>query len=392
MITSGLDCDRQTGVENLRRRASENPDAFWGEQGRILDWIKPYSVVSNARFTGGVDISWYEDGILNVAANCIDRHLAERGDQTAILWEGDDPSEHRAITYRELRDEVCRLANVLKAFGVERGDRVTIYLPMIPEAAFAMLACARIGAIHSVVFGGFSAESLANRINDCDAHVVITADGGFRGGKHTGLKSNVDKALEHCPRVETVLVVRRTGEPVVWVEGRNIWYHEAVARAAPTCTPEPMGAEDPLFILYTSGSTGKPKGVLHSTGGYLVYAALTHREIFDYRPGDVYWCTADIGWVTGHSYIVYGPLANGATTLLYEGVPTWPDCGRFWQVVDKHQVSIFYTAPTVIRSLMREGEEPVQRSSRASLRVLGSVGEPINPEAWLWYHRVVGAV
>ncbi|GGF31062.1 acetyl-coenzyme A synthetase [Aliidongia dinghuensis] len=377
--------------ERLYRRSVEEPDAFWAEQGKIVDWIKPFTKVKNTQFTGDVSIKWFEDGVLNASANCIDRHLATRGDQTAIIWEGDDPAQSRHITYRELHEQVSKLANVLKARGVKKGDRVTIYLPMIPEAAFAMLACARLGAIHSVVFGGFSPDSLVGRIQDASSTVLITADEGVRGGRKVPLKANADVALKSCPEVSTVLVVRRTGGQIAWDASRDVWYHEALATASADCPPEPMGAEDPLFILYTSGSTGKPKGVLHTTGGYLVYAALTHREIFDYRDGEVYWCTADVGWVTGHSYILYGPLANGATTLMFEGVPNYPDAARFWQVVDKHKVSIFYTAPTAIRALMREGLEPLERTSRQSLRLLGSVGEPINPEAWLWYHEHVGA-
>ncbi|MDG3440699.1 acetate--CoA ligase [Nitrospirillum amazonense] len=379
-----------TKYQQMYDRSISDPDGFWGEHGRRLDWIKPYTKVKNTSFTGDISIRWYEDGVLNACANCVDRHLPARADQTAILWEGDSPSEHKHITYSELYDNVTRLANVLKARGVKKGDRVTIYLPMIPEAAYAMLACARIGAVHSVVFGGFSPDSLKDRVQDCGSTVVITADEGLRGGRKVGLKVNADQALKACPGVDTVIVVRRTGGAVNWVEGRDIWYHEALAAASPDCPPEPMNAEDPLFILYTSGSTGKPKGVLHTTGGYLVYASMTHQYVFDYHEGDVYWCTADVGWVTGHSYILYGPLANGAVTLMFEGVPNYPDSGRFWQVIDKHKVNIFYTAPTAIRALMREGEGPVKRHSRKSLRLLGSVGEPINPEAWLWYHSVVG--
>ncbi|MEE3625874.1 acetate--CoA ligase [Nitrospirillum sp. BR 11752] len=379
-----------TKYQQMYDRSISDPDGFWGEHGRRLDWIQPYTKVKNTSFTGDVSIRWYEDGVLNACANCVDRHLPARADQTAILWEGDSPSEHKHITYSELYDNVTRLANVLKARGVKKGDRVTIYLPMIPEAAYAMLACARIGAVHSVVFGGFSPDSLKDRVQDCGSSVVITADEGLRGGRKVGLKVNADQALKSCPSVDTVIVVRRTGGAVNWVEGRDIWYHEAVAAASPDCPPEPMNAEDPLFILYTSGSTGKPKGVLHTTGGYLVYASMTHQYVFDYHEGDVYWCTADVGWVTGHSYILYGPLANGAVTLMFEGVPNYPDSGRFWEVIDKHKVNIFYTAPTAIRALMREGEGPVKRHSRKSLRLLGSVGEPINPEAWLWYHSVVG--
>ena len=375
-------------------RSVTDPEGFWAEHGRRLDWIRPYTRVKDVDYGTGpgseVRIRWFEDGQLNVAANCIDRHLADKADRTAIIWEGDSPSDSRSITYRELHDQVSRLANVLKARGVKKGDRVTLYLPMIPEAAYAMLACARIGAIHSVVFGGFSPDSLRDRILDCGSHTVITADEGLRGGRKVPLKANADKALAQCPDVHTQIVVRRTGGAVAWQDGRDVWYHEATAHIAPDCPAEPMDAEDPLFILYTSGSTGKPKGVLHTSGGYLVYASMTHQYVFDYQPGEVYWCTADVGWVTGHSYIVYGPLANGATTLMFEGVPSYPDASRFWQVVDKHQVAIFYTAPTAIRALMREGEEPVRRTRRTSLRVLGSVGEPINPEAWLWYHSVVG--
>ncbi|MBV9861378.1 MAG: acetate--CoA ligase [Alphaproteobacteria bacterium] len=374
----------------MYERSLADPDGFWGEHGKRLDWFRPYTRVKNASFTGDVRIRWYEDGTLNVCVNCVDRHLATRGEQTAILWEGDDPGEDRRVTYRELHEQVCRFANVLKGQGVKKGDRVTIYLPMIPEAAVAMLACARIGAIHSVVFGGFSPDSLAGRIQDCASAVLITADEGLRGGRKVPLKRNADAALQNCPEVATVIVVRRTGGTIDWVAGRDLWYHEACAAAPADCPPEEMSAEDPLFILYTSGSTGKPKGVLHTTGGYLVYTSMTHEYVFDYRDGEVYWCTADVGWVTGHSYILYGPLANGATTLMFEGVPNYPDPSRFWQVVDKHKVSIFYTAPTAIRALMREGEEYVRKTSRRSLRLLGSVGEPINPEAWLWYYDHVG--
>ncbi len=368
-----------------------DPVAFWAREGHRLDWSRPYTRVKDVSFDAEtLHIDWYADGQLNVSANCIDRHLPARADQTAIIWEGDDPAESKHITYAELHDHVCRLANILKNKGVRKGDRVTIYLPMIPEAAYAMLACARIGAIHSVVFGGFSPDSLANRIVDCDSALVITADEGLRGGKKVPLKANVDAALKQCPGVKSVLVVKRTGGTVAMTPGRDTWLDDEAQNAGLACAPEPMGAEDPLFILYTSGSTGKPKGVLHTGGGYLVYAAMTHQYVFDYRDGDIYWCTADVGWVTGHSYIVYGPLANGATTLMFEGVPNYPDASRFWQVIDKHKVNIFYTAPTAIRALMREGEALVTKTSRASLRLLGSVGEPINPEAWLWYHRVVG--
>ncbi|MCR6629319.1 MAG: acetate--CoA ligase [Magnetospirillum sp.] len=371
-------------------RSVNDPEGFWGEHGKRIDWIKPFTQVKDVSYSGDVHIKWFADGTLNVAANCLDRHLATRGDQTAIIWEGDDPNESKHVTYRELHAQVCRLANVMTDLGIKKGDRVTIYLPMIVEAAVAMLACARVGAIHSIVFGGFSPDALAGRIQDCDSSLVITADEGLRGGRKVPLKTNVDKALETCWSVKNVLVVKRTGGTIHMVAGRDHWYHELTDKAAATHTPVEMSAEDPLFILYTSGSTGKPKGVLHTTGGYLVYASMTHQYVFDYHEGDVYWCTADVGWVTGHSYIVYGPLANGAITLMFEGIPTYPDASRFWQVVDKHKVNIFYTAPTAIRSLMREGEEIVKKTSRKSLRLLGSVGEPINPEAWLWYHRVVG--
>ena len=376
--------------ETMYAESIKNPDKFWGDHGKRLDWIKPYSKVKNTTFKGDVSIKWYEDGTLNASANCLDRHLTARGDQTAIIWEGDDPKDDAHITYRELHRQVCKLANVMKSHGVQKGDRVTIYMPMIPEAAYAMLACARIGAVHSVVFGGFSPDSLAGRIQDCDSRFVVTADEGVRGGKKIPLKANTDEALTKCPDVQTVLVVKRTGGDIGWVEGRDVWYHLAMAKASENCPPTEMTAEDPLFILYTSGSTGKPKGVLHSTGGYMVFAAMTHQYVFDYHDGDIYWCTADVGWVTGHSYILYGPLANGAVTLMFEGVPNYPDTSRFWRIIDKHKVNSFYTAPTAIRALMREGDEPVKKTSRKSLRILGSVGEPINPEAWLWYHRVVG--
>jgi len=375
----------------LYKRSVDDPHGFWGEAGRRLDWIKPYTKVKNTSFDmHNVSIKWFEDGTLNVSANCIDRHLATKGDQVAIIWEGDDPKSDEQITYRQLHERVCRLANVLKSMGVKKGDRVTIYLPMIPEAAYAMLACARIGAVHSIVFGGFSPDSLQNRVEDAESKIIITADEGYRGGKTVPLKKNTDEALKKCKGDEKVLVVRRTGNPVPMTEGRDLWLHEEVVRVSAECAPEEMSAEDPLFILYTSGSTGKPKGVLHTTGGYLLHAAMSHQYIFDYRDGEVYWCTADVGWVTGHSYIVYGPLANGATTLMFEGVPNYPTQSRFWDVVDKWKVTIFYTAPTAIRALMGAGDDFVKRSSRASLRLLGSVGEPINPEAWEWYYHVVG--
>ena len=375
----------------LYGQSIDDPEGFWAEQGKRIDWFTPYTQVKDVSFgPGDVHIKWFHDGTTNACTNCLDRHLETRGDQTAIIWEGDDPNDDKQITYREAHEAVCRLANAMKARGVEKGDRVTIYMPMIPEAAYAMLACARIGAIHSVVFGGFSPDSLAGRILDCESTVVITADEGVRGGRKIPLKVNTDKALESCPGVNTVFVVKRTGGDIAWADGRDVWYHEACEAASPDCPAEVMNAEDPLFILYTSGSTGKPKGVMHTTGGYLVYTAITHHYIFDYHDGDIYWCTADVGWVTGHSYIVYGPLANGATTLMFEGVPNYPDASRFWQVCDKHKVNIFYTAPTAIRALMREGDEPVTKTDRGSLRILGTVGEPINPEAWLWYHRVVG--
>ena len=380
-----------SGYQAMYDASIADPDAFWAEHGKRIDWIKPYSQVSDVSYDkADLHISWFGDGTLNAAANCLDRHLASRGDQTAIIWVGDDPADSRHISYAELHEEVCKFANVLKAEGAKKGDRITIYMPMIPEATVAMLACARIGAVHSVVFGGFSPDALAGRIQDCDSNMVITADEGLRGGRPVPLKANTDAALESCPDCNKVVVVRRTGGDIGWVDGRDVWYHEAMADASADCPPEEMNAEDPMFILYTSGSTGKPKGVLHTTGGYMVYASMTHQYVFDYKDGDVYWCTADVGWVTGHSYIVYGPLANGATTLMFEGVPTWPDSSRFWQVVEKHKVSIFYTAPTAIRALMREGDAPVTGCDRSSLRLLGSVGEPINPEAWMWYHEVVG--
>ena len=382
--------DRET-YERMYAQAAADPDTFWQREAQRIDWIKPFTKVKETSFNeADFGIKWFADGALNISANCVDRHLPARANDVAILWEGDDPSQSRTITYGELHEQVCRLANVLKSNGVRKGDRVTLYLPMIPEAAVAMLACCRIGAIHSIVFGGFSPDALAGRVQDCDARMVITADEGLRGGKIVPLKANVDEALTHCTSVDRVIVVKRTGGAIPMQEGRDIWYHDAVAQASPECAPEPMGAEDPLFILYTSGSTGKPKGVLHTTGGYLVWVSMTHQYIFDYRPGDIYWCAADIGWVTGHSYIVYGPLANGATTLMFEGVPNYPDFSRFWQVIDKYKVNMFYAAPTALRALMREGDDWVKKTSRASLRLLGSVGEPINPEAWLWYYHVVG--
>ncbi|GGF64482.1 acetyl-coenzyme A synthetase [Azorhizobium oxalatiphilum] len=369
-----------------------DPEAFWAEHGKRIDWFTPFTKVKNCSFEpGSVSIKWFEDGITNVAYNCVDRHLEKRGDQVAIIWEGDDPSESRKITYRELASEVNKFANVLRNRDVQKGDRVTIYLPMIPEAAYAMLACARLGAVHSIVFAGFSPDSLAGRISDCGSKIVITADEGLRGGRKVPLKANVDAAIARLDGgLDHVVVVRRTGAPVDMEPGRDVWYHEAAEMVTDECPVEHVNAEDPLFILYTSGSTGKPKGVLHTTAGYLVYASMTHQYVFDYHEGDIYWCTADVGWVTGHSYIVYGPLANGATTLMFEGVPNYPSNSRFWEVIDKHKVNIFYTAPTAIRALMQAGEEPVKKTSRASLRLLGSVGEPINPEAWTWYHRVVG--
>jgi len=378
--------------EELYAKSISNPDKFWGKQGKRVDWIKPFTRVKNTSFAyPDVSIKWFEDGTLNVCANCVDRHVKKRGDQVAIIWEPDDPNApSRHITYRELHREVNVFANVLRAVGVKRGDRVTLYLPMIPEAAFAMLACARIGAIHSVVFGGFSPDSLAGRVDDCKSDVIVTADEGIRGGRRIPLKANTDAACDKVGHVKSVIVVRRTGAPVTMKPGRDVYYDEVAKTVSADCPPEEIGAEDPLFILYTSGSTGKPKGVLHTSGGYLVYAALTHEDVFDYRDGDIYWCTADVGWVTGHTYIVYGPLANGATTLMFEGVPNYPDASRFWQVVDKHKVNIFYTAPTAIRALMGMGDEFVTRTSRKSLKLLGTVGEPINPEAWEWYHRVVG--
>ncbi|HQU15317.1 MAG: acetate--CoA ligase [Chromatiales bacterium 21-64-14] len=383
-------CSSERQYQELYERSIRDPEGFWAEQARhFLHWTRDWDRVLEWDYATG-QVRWFEGGRLNACYNCVDRHLAARADQVAILWEGDDPATDRRITYRELHAQVCRFANVLKARGVAKGDRVCIYMPMIPEAAVAMLACARIGAVHSVVFGGFSPESLKDRILDSDCRVVITADEGLRGARAVRLKDNTDEALLSCPAVHSVVVVRHTGAPVAWKDGRDVWYQDAAADVSADCPPEEMDAEDPLFILYTSGSTGKPKGVLHTTGGYLLYGAITHRYVFDYHDGDIYWCTADVGWVTGHTYIVYGPLANGATTLMFEGVPTYPTPSRFWEVVDKHQVNLFYTAPTAIRALMREGDAPVQATSRASLRLLGSVGEPINPEAWEWYYRVVG--
>jgi acetyl-CoA synthetase len=375
----------------MYERSIKDPDGFWAEEGKRIEWFTPYTKVKNTSFDlHNVSIKWFEDGVTNVAHNCIDRHLASRGDQVAIIWEGDDPTIDKKITYRELHAEVSRFANVLKARGVKKGDRVTVYLPMIPEAAFAMLACARIGAIHSVVFGGFSPESLAGRIEDATSTVIITSDESVRGGRKVPLKANADAAADKAGGVETIIVVRRTGGAVAMKAGRDVYYDELAKDASADCPCEPMNAEDPLFILYTSGSTGKPKGVLHTTGGYLVFVSMTHQYVFDYHDGDIYWCTADVGWVTGHSYILYGPLANGATTLMFEGVPNYPTNSRFWEVIDKHKVNTFYTAPTAIRALMQSGDAPVTKTSRASLRLLGSVGEPINPEAWEWYHRVVG--
>lgn len=390
-IGNGALLDKES-YEAMYQASVQDPDAFWGEQGKILDWMTPYTRVKNTSYDPGhVSIKWYEDGLLNVSANCLDRHLSERGDKVAIIWEGDNPAEDRKITYRELHAEVCKFANVLKAQGVKRGHMVCLYMPMVPEAAIAMLACTRIGAVHSIVFGGFSPEALSGRIIDSGASVVITADEGLRGGRPIPLKKNVDEALTHPDtKVSKVIVLKRTGGNVAWHDHRDIWWHDAVNAASPDCPPEAMGAEDPLFVLYTSGSTGKPKGVLHTTGGYLVYAALTFKYVFDYHEEDIYWCTADVGWVTGHSYLVYGPLANGATTVMFEGVPNYPATNRMSQVVDKHQVTILYTAPTAIRALMAKGKEAVEGTSRTSLRIMGSVGEPINPEAWEWYYRTIG--
>ena len=383
-------CDEATYFK-MYERSINDPEGFWGEHAKRIHWFKPFTTVKDTSYgPGDVHIRWFADGTTNVAYNCIDRHLPEKKDDVAIIWEGDDPSVDKRVTYGELYEHVGRLANALKTLGVKKGDRVTIYMPMIPETTYAMLACARIGAIHSVVFGGFSPDSLAGRIEDCRSNFVITADEGVRAGRKVPLKANTDAAIKDIDHVDNVLVVRHTGGDIDWVEGRDVWYHEACAAASPDCPAEEMNAEDPLFILYTSGSTGKPKGVLHTTGGYLVYAAMTHQYVFDYHEGDVFWCTADVGWVTGHSYIVYGPLANGAITLVFEGVPNYPDPSRFWQVCDKHKVNIFYTAPTAIRALMREGDDPVKKTDRSSIHLLGTVGEPINPEAWLWYYDVVG--
>ncbi len=375
----------------MYQQSIDDPEGFWSEQAEnYISWFKPWDTVSNWSFGDDVHIRWFEGAELNVSYNCLDRHLEHRADQVAIIWEGDDPNEDRKITYAELHREVCKFSNVLKSRGVKKGDCISIYMPMVPEAAVAMLACTRIGAIHSVVFGGFSADALRDRILDSDCQVVITADQSIRGGKKIPLKVNADQAASECPNLKTMVVIKRGGDPVDWQEGRDIWYHEAMAEASADCEAERMGAEDPLFILYTSGSTGKPKGVLHTTAGYLLQAAMTHKLVFDYKDGEIYWCTADVGWVTGHTYIVYGPLANGATTVMFEGIPTYPDASRFWQVCDKHNISIFYTAPTAIRALMGAGDDPVKKTSRSSLRLLGTVGEPINPEAWLWYYNVVG--
>ena len=369
----------------------ENNEAFWSEEGKCIDWIKPYSKIKDVTYgKENVEIKWYYDGTLNVCYNCVDRHLPHKANDTAIIFEGDEPTVDNKITYQELKDEVCKLANGLKEIGVKKGDRVTIYMPMVPQAVYSMLACARIGAVHSVVFGGFSADSLAGRISDCKSEFVITADQGVRGGKTIPLKNTTDEALQNCPDVKKCVVLKHTNADISMIDNRDVWYHDLTNTASSECEPEEMNAEDPLFILYTSGSTGKPKGVMHTSGGYLVYASMTHKYIFNYEEGDIYWCTADVGWVTGHSYIVYGPLSNGATTLVFEGVPTYPDAGRFWQVCDKHNVNIFYTAPTALRSLMREGDALVKRSNRQSIKILGTVGEPINPEAWMWYHKVVG--
>ena len=381
----------QSSYEAKYKQSIDNNEKFWAEEGKRIHWFKPYTKTKEVTYsTKKVSIKWFYDGTTNVSYNCIDRHLPKRAKQTAIIFEGDDPKESKNITYQELSDEVCKLANGLKEIGVKKGDRVTIYMPMVPEGVYAMLACTRIGAIHSVVFGGFSPDSIVNRVLDCKSEFVITADEGLRGQKVIPLKKNIEEALKKCPNVKKCVVLKRTGGSVPFDSKRDVWYHELTSKMPTTCKPEEMNAEDPLFILYTSGSTGKPKGALHTTGGYLVYASMTHQYIFDYKDGDIYWCTADIGWVTGHSYIVYGPLSNGATTLVFEGVPSYPDASRFWQVIDKHKVNIFYTAPTALRALMREGDAMVKKTSRRSLKLLGSVGEPINPEAWIWYHKVVG--
>ena len=377
--------------EKMYEESINDPSLFWKKHGKRIDWIKPYSKVSDVSYNKeDLHIKWFEDGTLNASFNCLDRHLKSKGNSVAIIWEGDDPSESKKITYNELYEDVCKFANVLKKAGAKKGDRITIYMPMIPEATIAMLACTRIGAIHSVVFGGFSPDALAGRIEDCNSSIIITADEGIRGGKKIPLKSNTDEAISKATMCKTTIVVKRTGGDINWIDGQDIWYHEEMALASPDCLPTEMNAEDPMFILYTSGSTGKPKGVLHTTGGYMVYASMTHHYVFDYQENEIYWCTADVGWVTGHSYIVYGPLSNGATTLMFEGVPNYPTVSRFWEIVDKHKVNIFYTAPTAIRALMAEGDEPVKKTNRSSLRILGSVGEPINPEAWNWYNNVVG--
>ena len=377
--------------EEMYAQSVSDPEGFWGEHGKRIDWIKPYTQVKDVSYAyNDLHIRWYHDGTLNASVNCLDRHLDTRGDQVAIIWEGDEPQDSKTLPYRELHEQVCKFANVLKSNGVKKGDRVTIYLPMIPEIAVSVLACARVGAIHSVIFGGISPDSIAGRIHDSHSSLIVTADEGIRGGRPIPLKGNVDEALKQCPTIEKCIVVKRTGNGVGWEDGRDVWYDDEMANASADCPPEEMSAEDPLFILYTSGSTGTPKGVLHTTGGYMVYASMTHQYVFDYHDGDIYWCTADVGWITGHSYIVYGPLANGATTLIFEGVPNYPNFSRFWQVCDKHDVNIFYTAPTAIRALMREGNGPVEATNRKSLRLLGSVGEPINPEAWMWYYDVVG--
>jgi len=382
--------NRET-YEKMYEESINDPSLFWQKHGKRIDWIKPYSIVNDVSYNKeNLHIKWFEDGTLNASFNCLDRHLKSKGDNIAIIWEGDDPSDSKKITYNELYKDVCKFANVLKKAGAKKGDRITIYMPMIPEATIAMLACTRIGAIHSVVFGGFSPDALAGRIEDCNSSIIITADEGIRGGKKIPLKSNTDEAISKATMCKTTIVVKRTGGDINWIDGQDIWYHEEMALASPDCLPTEMNAEDPMFILYTSGSTGKPKGVLHTTGGYMVYASMTHHYVFDYQENEIYWCTADVGWVTGHSYIVYGPLSNGATTLMFEGVPNYPTVSRFWEIVDKHKVNIFYTAPTAIRALMAEGDEPVKKTNRSSLRILGSVGEPINPEAWNWYNNVVG--